>query len=76
MEWTSLTYLNECIEIIMLIIPAIDLKDGHCVRLKQGMMEDATVFQKTQARWRATGSIKVENVYIWLISTVPLPASR
>jgi len=26
----------------MLIIPAIDLKDGHCVRLKQGRMEDAT----------------------------------
>lgn len=30
----------------MLIIPAIDLKDGHCVRLKQGVMEDATVFSK------------------------------
>ncbi len=28
----------------MLIIPAIDLKDGKCVRLKQGVMEDATVF--------------------------------
>jgi phosphoribosylformimino-5-aminoimidazole carboxamide ribotide isomerase len=28
----------------MLIIPAIDLKDGQCVRLKQGQMEDATVF--------------------------------
>jgi len=28
----------------MLIIPAIDLKDGHCVRLKQGVMENATVF--------------------------------
>lgn len=30
----------------MLIIPAIDLKDGHCVRLKQGIMEGATVFSK------------------------------
>jgi len=30
----------------MLIIPAIDLKDGHCVRLKQGLMEDATVFSE------------------------------
>jgi phosphoribosylformimino-5-aminoimidazole carboxamide ribotide isomerase len=30
----------------MLIIPAIDLKDGHCVRLKQGMMDDATVFSE------------------------------
>ena len=28
----------------MLIIPAIDLKDGECVRLKQGLMDDATVF--------------------------------
>lgn len=28
----------------MLIIPAIDLKDGQCVRLLQGRMEDATVF--------------------------------
>ncbi|MDO8387930.1 MAG: HisA/HisF-related TIM barrel protein, partial [Polaromonas sp.] len=23
----------------MLLIPAIDLKDGHCVRLKQGDMD-------------------------------------
>jgi len=28
----------------MLIIPAIDLKDGDCVRLRQGLMEDSTVF--------------------------------
>ena len=30
----------------MLIIPAIDLKDGKCVRLKQGDMNDATVFSE------------------------------
>ncbi len=30
----------------MLIIPAIDLKDGHCVRLRQGVMEGATVFSE------------------------------
>ena len=30
----------------MLIIPAIDLKDGHCVRLKQGSMQEATVFSE------------------------------
>ncbi len=28
----------------MLLIPAIDMKDGQCVRLRQGRMEDATVF--------------------------------
>ena len=33
----------------MLIIPAIDLKDGQCVRLKQGIMEDATVFSDDPA---------------------------
>ena len=30
----------------MLLIPAIDLKDGHCVRLKQGEMDAATVFSE------------------------------
>lgn len=33
----------------MLIIPAIDLKDGHCVRLRQGVMDDATVFSEDPA---------------------------
>ncbi|HYC44750.1 MAG TPA: 1-(5-phosphoribosyl)-5-[(5-phosphoribosylamino)methylideneamino]imidazole-4-carboxamide isomerase [Burkholderiales bacterium] len=33
----------------MLIIPAIDLKDGKCVRLKQGDMTDATVFSDDPA---------------------------
>lgn len=28
----------------MQIIPAIDLKDGQCVRLRKGVMEDSTVF--------------------------------
>ncbi len=33
----------------MLLIPAIDLKDGHCVRLRQGEMEGATVFSEDPA---------------------------
>ena len=33
----------------MLIIPAIDLKDGHCVRLQQGAMGKATVFSDDPA---------------------------
>ncbi len=30
----------------MIVIPAIDLKDGKCVRLRQGSMEDVTVFSE------------------------------
>ncbi len=30
----------------MLLIPAIDLKDGKCVRLRQGRMDDVTVFSE------------------------------
>ena len=33
----------------MLLIPAIDLKDGHCVRLKQGDMEQSTIFSEDPA---------------------------
>ena len=46
----------------MLLIPAIDLKDGHCVRLKQGDMEDVTVFSEdpgAMARhWLEPGQFK------------------
>ncbi len=37
----------------MILIPAIDLKDGHCVRLEQGRMETATVFSEDPARMAA-----------------------
>ena len=33
----------------MIIFPAIDLKDGVCVRLKKGVMDDATVFNTDPA---------------------------
>ena len=33
----------------MIIFPAIDLKDGQCVRLKRGQMEDATIFNADPA---------------------------
>jgi phosphoribosylformimino-5-aminoimidazole carboxamide ribotide isomerase len=50
----------------MLIIPAIDLKDGHCVRLKQGLMEDATVFSEDPAamakNWLAQGARRLHLV--------------
>ena len=34
----------------MLLIPAIDIKDGQCVRLKQGDMDQATVFSENPAQ--------------------------
>lgn len=33
----------------MILFPAIDLKDGSCVRLKKGLMEEATVFNDDPA---------------------------
>ena len=33
----------------MIIFPAIDLKDSVCVRLKKGVMADATVFNTDPA---------------------------
>ena len=43
----------------MLIIPAIDIKDGHCVRLQQGDMQRATTFSdnagEMAARWKGEG---------------------
>ena len=50
----------------MLLIPAIDLKDGHCVRLKQGEMEGATVFSEQPAamarRWIDQGARRLHLV--------------
>lgn len=50
----------------MLPIPAIDLKDGRCVRLKQGRMEDATVFSdnpaKMAAHWINQGAARLHLV--------------
>ena len=50
----------------MLIIPAIDLKDGRCVRLKQGDMASATVFSEdpvAMARhWAAEGAKRLHVV--------------
>jgi phosphoribosylformimino-5-aminoimidazole carboxamide ribotide isomerase len=50
----------------VLIIPAIDLKDGECVRLRQGRMEDSTVFSGSPvdmaARWVETGARRLHLV--------------
>jgi phosphoribosylformimino-5-aminoimidazole carboxamide ribotide isomerase len=50
----------------MLIIPALDIKDGHCVRLKQGRMSEATVYSEdpvAMARhWKAQGARRLHVV--------------
>ncbi|WP_295874413.1 1-(5-phosphoribosyl)-5-[(5-phosphoribosylamino)methylideneamino]imidazole-4-carboxamide isomerase [uncultured Zhongshania sp.] len=50
----------------MLIIPAIDLKDGQCVRLRQGEMGDSTVYGndpvEMAARWVAAGGRRLHLV--------------
>ena len=50
----------------MLLIPAIDLKDGHCVRLQQGDMSASTTFGENPAamarRWLAAGARRLHLV--------------
>jgi phosphoribosylformimino-5-aminoimidazole carboxamide ribotide isomerase len=50
----------------MLLIPAIDLKDGRCVRLRQGDMEQSTVFSDAPAemarRWVDAGARRLHLV--------------
>lgn len=50
----------------MLIIPAIDLKEGKCVRLRQGRMEDETVFSDdpvaVAGRWVEAGARRLHIV--------------
>jgi phosphoribosylformimino-5-aminoimidazole carboxamide ribotide isomerase len=50
----------------MLIIPAIDLKDGKCVRLRQGRMDDVTIFSENPldmaVRWVDAGARRLHIV--------------
>ncbi len=50
----------------MLIIPAIDMKEGRCVRLRQGRMEDDTVFDDDPVavarRWLEQGARRLHLV--------------
>ncbi len=48
------------------LIPAIDLKGGHCVRLRQGRMEDATDYGDDPAamalHWQQAGALRLHVV--------------
>ncbi len=45
---------------MMIVIPAVDIKDGKCVRLLQGRMEDATIYSDSPwemaLRWQREGA--------------------
>jgi len=50
----------------MILIPAIDIKDGKCVRLRQGKMDDTTIFSDNPIemadRWAAQGAKRLHIV--------------
>lgn len=50
----------------MLLIPAIDLKEGKCVRLRQGRMEDDTIFSEdpvaVAGKWVDAGARRIHLV--------------
>jgi len=50
----------------MLLIPAIDIKEGKCVRLRQGIMEDSTVFSDSPVsmadKWVELGAKRIHLV--------------
>lgn len=50
----------------MLLIPAIDIKEGKCVRLRQGIMEDSTIFSESPVemadKWVALGAKRLHLV--------------
>ena len=50
----------------MIVIPAIDLKNGRCVRLKQGRMSDETVYsefpEEIAVRWHNDGAERIHLV--------------
>ena len=50
----------------MIIIPAIDIKEGRCVRLRQGRMDDETIFSENPVevadRWIDEGAQRIHLV--------------
>lgn len=50
----------------MLLIPAIDIKEGKCVRLRQGKMEDSTIFSDSPVemanKWVELGAKRIHLV--------------
>ena len=53
----------------MIIIPAIDIRQGNCVMLQQGKIADETIFSKDPVfmakLWKAKGAKRLHVVRIW-----------
>lgn len=49
----------------MILFPAIDLKDGNCVRLIKGDMDRATVFNDSPGDQRAPSNAWASSGFIW-----------
>ena len=60
----------------MILFPAIDLKDGQAVRLQQGDMARATVFNADPAAQAKAFETRASNICTSSISTARSPASR
>ena len=60
----------------MILFPAIDLKDGRCVRLQQGDMAKATIFNEDPPPRPRLSRAKGSNTSMSSISTAPSPGSR
>jgi phosphoribosylformimino-5-aminoimidazole carboxamide ribotide isomerase len=50
----------------MIVIPAIDIKNGRCVRLRQGVMSDETIYsefpEQVATRWHSEGAERIHLV--------------
>ena len=60
----------------MILFPAIDLKDGLAVRLQQGDMARATVFNYDPAAQAHAFEARASVICMWSISMARSPASR
>ena len=49
----------------MQLYPAIDMKNGRCVRLCQGKFKNITVYSEHQRRLQLSGRKKKPLFYIW-----------
>lgn len=49
----------------MQLYPAIDMKNGQCVRLRQGAFKDITIYSDAPERWLPTGRKKGRPSCIW-----------